>query len=175
LPRDSNEAELDRLMDRLSDGDRAAFGPLYEALRPRAVRFARGRVGDGHAEDVAQTTLLRVFARASEFQRGRAVLPWFYAIAANEARTAQRRLRSSATSMDQMPRAAPDPEYELCQQEMRRAVDRAIADLDDDAAHAILSALEEAPHPNLKPATFRKRLSRAYARLRMILGVPDAR
>src|SRR5271169_2868791 len=66
LPHDTNEAELDTLMDRLADGDRAAFDPLYTALRPRAVRLARARLGDAHAEDVAQAVLLRVFARASE-------------------------------------------------------------------------------------------------------------
>jgi DNA-directed RNA polymerase specialized sigma24 family protein len=175
LPRDANEAELDALMDRLADGDRSAFDPLYAALRPRAVRLGRARVGAAHAEDVAQATLLRVFSRAAEFQRGRAVLPWFYAIAANESRAIERRLVRGVAAPDAVAAAAPDPETEVLQQEMHRALDRAIADLDDDAAAAILTVLDEAARPDIKPATFRKRLSRAYTRLRVILGVSHVR
>ncbi len=175
LPHDTNEAELDSLMDRLSDGDRAAFDPLYTALRPRAVRLARAKLGDAHAEDVAQTVLLRVFSRASEFDRGRAVLPWFYAIAANEVRAVARRHRPSAASDEALPSSSPDPESQLLQQEMHRALDRAIAEVDDDAAQTIISMLEDRPPRDVQPSTFRKRVSRAYSRLRVILGVPDGR
>ncbi|HEY1958890.1 MAG TPA: sigma factor [Polyangiaceae bacterium] len=163
-----NEAELDALMDRLADGDRAAFDPLHAELWPRALRLARARLGDANAEDAAQSTLLRVFSRAAEFERGRPVLPWFYAIASNEIRAIQRRARP-APALDE--RAAEGtPEDELGHRELRRALDRAIADLDDDAAEAILAMLERAPRPDATPATFRKRVSRAYARLRLILG-----
>jgi len=161
------EAELDALMDRLSDGDRAAFQPLYEALRPRAERFARSRLGAANVEDVAQATLLRVFSRASEFERGRPVLPWFYAIAANEIRALARK-KCVAIEDDRPP--AMDPEAELCEREIARALERAIADLDEDSAQAVLAVLERSPRPDAAPATFRKRVSRAYARLRIILG-----
>jgi RNA polymerase sigma-70 factor (ECF subfamily) len=166
MARTTSEADLDALMDRLSDGDRSAFEPLYEALRPRAARFARSRLGDANAEDAAQGTLLRVFSRASEFQRGRPVLPWFYAIAANEIRAIARK-KTIAIEDD---RTVVDPERELCERELARAVERAIADLDDDSAEAILAVLERGPRPDAPPATFRKRVSRAYARLRIILG-----
>ncbi len=157
-------------MDRLADGDRTAFDPLYAVLRPRAVRFARARLGDSRAEDAAQATLLRVFSRASEFERGRAVLPWFYAIAANEIRAIARRdhLPSPVTERD----APIDPEAELCEREVARAVERALADLDEDSADAILASLEHGPRPDVPAATFRKRVSRAYGRLRKLLGVP---
>jgi RNA polymerase sigma-70 factor (ECF subfamily) len=162
-----DEAELDALMDRLSDGDRSAFDPIYAALRPRAVRFARARLGEAHAEDAAQSTLLRVFSRASEFERGRPVLPWFYAIAANEIRAIAR--RRAVAEVDHEREAPRDPESELCDRELRRAVECAIADLDEDSAAAILAVLERGPRPEAAPATFRKRVSRAYARLRTIL------
>ncbi|HEY2369199.1 MAG TPA: RNA polymerase sigma factor [Polyangiaceae bacterium] len=161
------EAELDALMDRLSDGDRSAFQPLYEALRPRAVRFARSRLDEAQTEDAAQATLLRVFSRAAEFERGRPVLPWFYAIAANEIRALARK-KSLAIEDDRIP--TMDPEAELCAREIARALERAIADLDDDSAQAILAVLERGPRPCAPSATFRKRVSRAYARLRIILG-----
>lgn len=93
--RDVSEAELDGLMNRLADGDRTAFAPLFEALYPRALGVARRRLGEMDAEDVAQRTMTAVFARALEFTPGRPVLPWFYAIAANETHTIARRLRSA--------------------------------------------------------------------------------
>ena len=163
-----SEAELDALMDRLSDGDRGAFEPLYEALRPRALRFARSRLDDAHAEDAAQATLLRVFARASEFERGRPVLPWFYAIAANEIRAIGRKKPIPLEHGDRDP--VVDPEAELGDREIARALERAIADLDEESAQAILAVLERVPRPDAAPATFRKRVSRAYARLRILLG-----
>ena len=164
-----NEADLDALMDRLADGDRSAFEPLHAELRPRAVRFARSRLDEASAEDAAQATLLRVFSRAAEFQRGRPVLPWFYAIAANEIRAIHRRAVRQVPEEERAP--ARDPESELCDRELARAVERAIADLDEESAQAILAVLERAPRPSAAPATFRKRVSRAYARLRLILGV----
>ena len=116
-----------------------------------------------------------MFARASEFERGRAVLPWFYAIAANEVRAVARLHRPSSGDAEPLPSASPSPESELLQREMHRATDCAIADLDDDAAEAILAMLDETPQHGVKPSTFRKRVSRAYSRLRVILGVPDGR
>src|SRR5687767_13476756 len=77
-------------MERLARGDRSAFDPLYQALQPRALRLATARVGAATAKDVAQSALLKVFSRASEFEVGRPCLPWFYAIVANEIRSVER-------------------------------------------------------------------------------------
>ncbi len=172
-----NEAELDAWMDRLAEGDRSAFDPLFAELRPRAVRLARlrlgSRFGDAVAEDAAQAALLRVFSRASEFQRGRPVLPWFYAIASNEIRAIERRARPNEIAEEEEKISDANPEIQLCARELQRAIDRAIEDLDEDSAAVILAVLDRAPRPTgVAPATFRKRVSRAYARLRMILGVP---
>jgi len=42
--------------------------------------------------------------------------------------------------------------------------------LDDKAASAVRSLLGESERPDLAPMTYRKRVSRAYARLRLLLG-----
>src|SRR5437879_5534622 len=96
------EAELSGLMDRLADGDREAFPPLFEALYLRARAVARRRLGESDAEDAAQRTMTAVFARAAEFTPGLPILPWFYAIAANETHAIARRVRAQAS------RAAPE-------------------------------------------------------------------
>jgi RNA polymerase sigma-70 factor (ECF subfamily) len=171
------EAVLDPLMGRLARGDRSAFDPLYTMLRPRAVRFAEARLGQSEAADVAQTALLKVFSRASDFTPGRPCLPWFYAIVANEIRAAQRQGskfkgddRAFETAVDQL----PDPEDQLLSRELERAMTLAIESLDDDAAAAIGAMLGTAPAPSVNAATLRKRVSRAYAKLRLILRGQDA-
>lgn len=171
------EAELDELMSRLARGDRSAFHRLYPALRERARRTARLRVGTADAEDVAQLVLERVFSRASDFTPGRPCLPWFYAIVSNELKSMQRRharLVLDEASADQA--AAPDTDVEekLLQRELERALDAAIAELDAASANAIAALLGREEPPDVKPATLRKRLSRAYAKLRLILGSDHA-
>ncbi len=162
-------------MSRLAEGDRQAFAPLYEALRPRALRLARLRVGDDEAGDIAQAALLRVFSRASEFTPGRACLPWFYAIVANEIRGSRR--RSARVVLDDSAAASlvydDDPENQLLMRELERALELAIDELDKDAAEAIRVVLGRSPMPELRAASFRKRVSRAYAKLRLILGGHD--
>jgi RNA polymerase sigma factor (sigma-70 family) len=178
--RSPNEAELDALMARLSEGDRAAFDPLFSALNPRAVRLARARVDPQRADDVAQSALLKVFARASEFEAGRPVLPWFYAIVANEIRAVTRgklhRAQVSLEADDGRPREIADghqdPERRAIERELELALERAIESLDTVSADAIATMLGRVERPAIdhqSSTAFRKRVSRAYARLRLAL------
>jgi RNA polymerase sigma factor (sigma-70 family) len=162
-------------MARLSRGDRDAFDPLFRALHPRAARLARVRLPPDQASDAAQAIMLRVFARASEFEAGAPVLPWFYAVSANELRSRERkrareRARAAEESRAGEVRGPDDPERLLLDQELRRLVDQAITTLDDTSAEAIASLLDEAPRQAPAGPAFRKRVSRAYARLRLLLG-----
>jgi RNA polymerase sigma-70 factor (ECF subfamily) len=170
-----SERELDAQMARLADGDRTVFEPLFAALHPRAVALARLRLDASDADDAAQQALVRVFARASEFTPGRPALPWFYAIAANEIHGVVRR-RARARSRESNVEAAEqidtkgDPEAVLLEAELRTSVRSAIGELDDESAQAIRALLGDEPRPAALPPALRKRVSRAYARLRVILG-----
>ncbi len=164
-------------MSRLSLGERAVFDPLYRALSPRAMRFARAKLPEDQAADCSQAIMLRVFSRASEFERGRPVLPWFYAVAANEIRTRVRksdseRKRSADEKHGLAIPSGDDPERTMLEQELRASLARAVSELDEPSADAIASMLDEA-RPKSTTAAFRKRVSRAYARLRLALGGPD--
>lgn len=173
---EAREADLDAWMSRLANGDRSAFEPLYAALRVRAHRFARMRAGEQIADDVTQSALLKVFARASEFTPGKPCLPWFYAIVVNEIRAARRKdVRLVPTELgEDAITSSDDAESQMIERELGRALELAVDSLDHDAARAIAAVLGRAPAPACAPATFRKRVSRAYAKLRLILGVNDA-
>ena len=171
-----NEAALDALMERLARGDRSAFDPLFVELQPRALRLAQARLGATTAADVAQAALLRVFSRASAFEPGRPCLPWFYAIVANEIRSVKRgsaRYVLDSNADQDLIDDAPSAEAELVTRELERALQLAIDSLDAEAANALAAMLGRAPMPDLQPATFRKRVSRAYAKLRLIFGGHD--
>jgi RNA polymerase sigma factor (sigma-70 family) len=179
--RDPSEDQLDAWMSRLSQGERAAFDPLFRALYPRAVRLARIKLAEDHAADVAQSIMMKVFARASEFEPGRPVLPWFYTLAANELHTARRRRavegkRAVDEKLAHDVQGGDDPERLLLEQELRGGLDKAVASLDDYSAEAIACMLDDdRPDPGIGASAFRKRVSRAYARLRLLLGGLDAR
>jgi RNA polymerase sigma-70 factor (ECF subfamily) len=166
-----NEPELDHLMDRLADGDRGAFEPLFRALWPRALAAARRRLDAQAADDAAQSTMLKVFARAPEFTRGAPVLPWFYAVAANEVRAVQRGAKDHVDLDEAPPIAADgDPERLAIDRELRAALAQALESLDAASAEAIAALLGERVRPDVADAAFRKRVSRAYAKLRVLLG-----
>lgn len=164
-------------MARLSAGERAEFEPVYRELLPRARRVACRVVARDVADDVAQQALVSVFERACEFAPGRPCLPWFYAIVANELRAVVRRNQralqrgANVVHADALP-SLEDPESLLVERELRRALELARGAIDETSAEAIAVMLGDAEAPSVPNATLRKRLSRAYARLRAILAGP---
>jgi RNA polymerase sigma-70 factor (ECF subfamily) len=176
--RDRDEDELDHLMAQLAQGDRSAFDPLFRALQPRALRLARARLGPDVAADAAQRALVRVFTRAGEFTPGCPVLPWFYAIVANEVRALARkgapgRARAERDAAEGWAVAPEDPERSHVERELHGALEAAIASLDHTSAETIAVLLGRTARPEIAATAFRKRVSRAYARLRLLLGGLD--
>jgi RNA polymerase sigma-70 factor, ECF subfamily len=170
--RDSDEDELDAWMARLADGDRSTFERLFRALYARALRVARARLGPERGEDVAQASLVKLFAGASAFEAGRPVLPWLYAIVANEIRAERRAVDRTGEPLEAGVDIADatDTERAVADAELHRALDAAIAALDAPSAEAIAVLLGRTVAPGIAPAAFRKRVSRAVARLRVLLG-----
>lgn len=156
----------------LASGDRSAFPPLFRALWPRAVAAASRRLDTQGAADAAQSAMVRVFARAPEFRAGSPVLPWFYAVVANGIRAVVRRNRAPTASMTEAESLSSggDPEAVVLDRELRAALAGAIDALDPASAEAIAALLGETARPAIDDAAFRKRLSRAYAKLRVLLG-----
>lgn len=160
-------------MVRLADGDREAFGPLYDALRPVLLGFARRALaGSPDAEDAAQTAMMKLFARASEFDPGRDALSWALGIVAYECRT----LRKKARRRRELPEegeplatqasSEPTPEDSLIEHDLEAAAVEVLGALrPEDAATLRLVAAGDRPDGVAGP-TFRKRVERALSRLR---------
>lgn len=160
---------LQRDLARLADGDRDAFHPVFVRLWP----LLRGLVGRHlpreDAEDTAQDALVKVFARASEFDPRRDALSWALGVAAWEIRTARR--RRYRRREDPLPAAVDledrgaGPEDAAIESERRAAVEDALGALDPADAATLRAFVAEEPAA-VTGATFRKRVQRALARLR---------
>jgi RNA polymerase sigma-70 factor (ECF subfamily) len=163
--------ELQDLLARLADGDRAAFPPAFTLLWPVTRAFARSYLRDeGGAEDAAQQSLVRVFLRAAEFDASRPALPWVLGVVANECRTlrrqTQRRREGPLEEPDAHPYPGDSPEEAATRRDLERAAFAALGGLPAADVEAILAHIGVAERPDLPPATFRKRLERALKRLR---------
>jgi RNA polymerase sigma-70 factor (ECF subfamily) len=156
-------------LERLADGDRAAFHPLFVRLWPLLRGFAGRCLPPAEAEDAAQEALLRVFARAVEFDRERDALAWVLGIAAYEIRTSRRRRQRRREQHDGALAALADPgrspEDAALAADLERILGAALASLRPGDAETLL-AYARGERPDLPGPTFRKRVERALGRLR---------
>jgi RNA polymerase sigma-70 factor (ECF subfamily) len=90
------------LLSRFRQGQREVFGTLVRRYQRELFGYLRRYLGDPHlADDVFQTTFVQVFSKAAQYEPGRPVRPWLYAIATNQGIDALRRLgRHPAVSLE---------------------------------------------------------------------------
>lgn len=92
--------------------DRAAFAELVRRYEGELYSYLRRYLGDAAmAEDTFQATFLQIHLKCQQFEDGRAVRPWLYTVATNQAIDAQRRnRRHRAVSLDRMNRRGSEGE-----------------------------------------------------------------
>jgi len=82
----------EELLALFRQGTREAFGALVRRYEGELYGYLRRYTGDRElADDVFQNTFLQVYTKAQQFEPGRPVRPWLYAIATNQAIDAMRR------------------------------------------------------------------------------------
>jgi len=138
-----SELENGFSIERLRAGDRSQFDQFIDVYSPTVYRLALRMVGDEQdAEDVLQTTFIKVFQHLSEFEGRSSFSTWLYRVAANEALMLLRKKRPFI-SLDEEPVdddgdvAVPLqfsdwtslPESDLLDAEARLALDKAIKNL----------------------------------------------
>lgn len=169
--------------------DPLAPGELLARYGERIYRLARRLTGnDADAEDVTQSTLLKVLQRAADFRGESDAFGWIYRIALNEGREIhRRRARRPAVSLDALPldlredghfaqtfRAPPRlPDVGAVAHEVEVRVREAIDELPDGYREAVilvdlegLGYAEAAQLMDLNLGAFKTRLHRARLHLR---------
>ena len=161
-------SDIDRLMERLADGDRSAFDPVFETLWPVLRAFCVRAVGAADADDAAQGALVRVFARAAEYDRTRRARPWAVGFAVWECRTIRRRRERRREVRVLVPEEVDperSPEEAAVEADLRAAVQDVLGTLSPLDIETITSV--RAGVRGVRGATFRKRIERALARFRL--------
>lgn len=160
----SRSAQLTARMEAVLAGDARAFEGLYRALAPRVRGFLRGLCGDERtAEDLTQTTFLKVHRARSTYQRGAPVEPWIFAIARRswlDHRRARRR-RPEDLSSDGI---VPEPPTK---EEAAEGFDR----LDPAVADALIAGLEALPDAQREAVVLLKVEGLSVADAALIAGV----
>ena len=83
---------LSDALGRLAAGERRAFAEVYTTIWPLVRSFAgRALAERADAEDVAQSALLKIFSRASEYDPERDAVAWILGVVAWEIRTFRKR------------------------------------------------------------------------------------
>lgn len=127
------------LVERLKQGDKAAFAHLFEKHRRGVLAYVRGLCGDtGTAEDITQDCFVALARRADSIDPRRGVSGWLYRTARNRTIDVLRRRRFTVLPGDDYfedesrPEATdqqPGPVEELAAKERRESVEQALAAL----------------------------------------------
>jgi RNA polymerase sigma factor (sigma-70 family) len=166
---------------RARQGDETAWIALVRHHQAAVFRFAYLLLGDADdAEDVAQETFIRAFRALATFDVNRPLRPWLLQIAknlaSNQRRSLQRYIGALGRWLQAAPRIAPSSESFSLQQEDAQLLWQAIRRLTSSDQEVVylryfleLSVAETATALNTAEGTVKSRLSRALARLRVIV------
>jgi RNA polymerase sigma-70 factor, ECF subfamily len=160
--------DLNALMARLADGERAAFTGVFRALWPSILRLCVSMLkNEADATDAAQSAMEKILSRAPDYDRTRPALPWALAIGAWECRTlARQRFRRREIGEETAAAVVvPSSEDDVVQEDLTRAAIAAMGQLSDADKETLLATFwDEAA--SVQGPTLRKRRERALERLR---------
>lgn len=186
-PATIGESDLETRVERAKQGDRAALEAVVEGIRHRVYNLAlRMLWHPADAEDATQEILIRIVTHLGSFRGESAFTTWVYRVASNYLLTTRKRraereeltfARFAAQLDEGLAPEDPGPAHEVelrllveevkigCTQGMLLCLDR-----DHRLAYILgevfgLPSAEAATIAGVTPVAYRKRLSRARARL----------
>jgi RNA polymerase sigma-70 factor, ECF subfamily len=159
-----------RLVAEARDGNRAAFGHLYDRFAPLVHGVLLSRVLRSDVDDLAQDVFLQAMRRLGSLRNAEAFGPWLAAIARNRARDHWRRGEGTVELPEDVA-GAPHPEGEAL------SVLAAIRRLPEAYRETLVLRLVEgmtgpeiAERAGLTPGSVRVNLHRGMQMLRAALG-----
>jgi RNA polymerase sigma-70 factor, ECF subfamily len=166
-----------RAIERVKQGDAAAYDYLVSRYLPRVVSIAWGVVRNAHdAEDLAQEAFVKAYASIGRFQSGEPFGPWIYRIVTNLALDVLKRrtrFKHEELSDAQLAPRRDNTELRAESGELSRRIDAAIEALPEmQRIVARLHLVEQFEHgeiaamTGLTEGTVRSHLSHARTKLK---------
>jgi RNA polymerase sigma-70 factor (ECF subfamily) len=182
--------QVSELIDAAQHGDNSAFDRLVREYQDYLYRLmVRACHHPDDAEEVASEAFVRAYERLCQFEGRSSFVTWLGRIATNlcfrrrekselPPESLEERAREEEGHPDRTPAfSGPTPEQRAIQEEMKRTIRSAIAELPEPEQTVFrfrdidqLSALETAARTGLTVAAVKARLHRARARLRKQLN-----
>jgi RNA polymerase sigma-70 factor (ECF subfamily) len=185
----SSQTDEELLLGYRTSHDPDQFAELVHRYERELYSYLRRYLGDAEmADDAFQAAFLQVHLKCEQFEAGRAVRPWLYTIATNQAIDLQRRSRrhrmvsldrSTAADgedvgklLDLLTSREPGPAVQVSADERREWLHRAVGDLPQPLADVVnlvyfhdLKYREAADALNIPVGTVKSRMHSAVARL----------
>jgi len=164
----ATKLEINAAMKSLSEGDRSAFDKAYSLLWPLVLNVTKRLIGNTvDAEDVAQETLVKVFAQAQKYDHTKDAVAWVLVIARFEFMTLKKsRLRkkeNSGDGMEEIKSNDPSADEHIEARQIETAIQSIVADLPAQDQETLRRYLES---NETKSPLLRKRFERALKRIR---------
>jgi RNA polymerase sigma-70 factor (ECF subfamily) len=185
----SSRTDEELLLGYRTSHDADLFSELVHRYERELYSYLRRYLGDAEmADDAFQAAFLQVHLKCEQFEAGRAVRPWLYTIATNQAIDLQRRTRrhrmvsldrSTAADgedvgklLDLLTSKEPSPTVQLSADERREWLHRAVSELPQPLADVVnlvyfhdLKYREAAESLNIPVGTVKSRMHSAVAKL----------
>ncbi|MGQ9477677.1 MAG: RNA polymerase sigma factor [Candidatus Bipolaricaulia bacterium] len=173
------------LIARIADGDRDAWGRLFQCYAGRIYRYALTMIHEqALAEEVVQETMLAIWKGAKGFRGSSKPSTWILGIARHKALDKLRSERQSAKLQEDHdePDAAGEPEGEVARQLLGERVRAALGELPREHRETVILAFyhglsyqEIAELMGCPAGTVKSRMFYAKERLRALLELEEER
>jgi len=175
-----DEQEDGRLIARIAEGDREAWGEFFQAYAPRIYRYVLTLIhAPSLAEEVVQETMLAIWKSAERYSGSARPSTWILGIARHKALDKLRRERQDAklqTEHDE-PDIVVEPEREAERELLQDRVRKALVRLSQEHRETVvlafyhgLSYKEIAELMDCPEGTVKSRMFYAKERLKELLG-----
>lgn len=153
--------EVETLVRRVKNGDAAAFPLLYDFFAKKVYNFVyRMLASREEAEDITQDTFLIVYRELKALRKDDQFEAWVYRIARNQVYQRLRAGRYLRYTLDDEPHTdgrerhpqhpARDPEQDLLNQELNRAIQQALAQLPEKLREVfVLAVIQKVPYKDI--------------------------
>ncbi|HEX2927483.1 MAG TPA: RNA polymerase sigma factor [Ruminiclostridium sp.] len=176
----SDNAEINHLLIRISEGDKNALEELWTAMKDGLYSFILSYIRDKQlAEDALQETFIAIYKSAGKFKKGTNARAWIFTIARYSAISLLRKQKEEVYELDETADISDGSDFER-RTEQKDELDRLLDSLDEASRrillmHAVndLKHIEIAKILSLPVGTVYRKYSQGIKKLNRLYFTPN--